>query len=70
MSAKQDEMIKKIVIERLKSMSPHVKIALGSKTGFLTRDQMLQEVSQDSDIGKRIIEIQVKYLRALKEGLI
>ena len=70
MTSEKDATIKKIVVERIKSMAPNVKIALGSKGEFLARDQLLKEVSNDTDIGKKIIEIQMRYLRALKEGLI
>ncbi len=70
MIQEKDETIKKIVVERIKSMAPNVKIALGSKGEFLTKDQLLHEISNDTDIGKKIIEIQMRYLRALKEGLL
>ncbi len=66
----KEDQIRKIVIERIKSMSPNVKIALGSKGEFLDKDELLQEVNDDTEIGKKVIEIQLKYLRALKEGLI
>ena len=66
----EDKLVKKIVIERIKNMAPNVKIALGSNTGFLGRDEMLKEVTKDTATGKKIIDIQLRYMRALKEGLI
>ncbi len=66
----KEEVIKRIVIERVKSMAPNVRIALGSKDGFLNKDQLLDEIKKDTLVGKKIIEIQMRYLRALKEGLI
>ncbi|MFH1332785.1 MAG: hypothetical protein ABIH53_00935 [archaeon] len=68
----KEELIKKIVIERIKTMSPSVKIALGSKSKgeFLTREKLLTEVKSNSEIGKKIIDIQWKYIQALKLGLI
>lgn len=66
----KEELIQKIVIERIKAMAPNVRIALGSKGEFLNRDEILKEVSQNTDIGKKIINIQLKYLRALKEGIV
>lgn len=70
MSSKEDELVKKIVAERIKNMAPNVKIALGSKGEFLDRNEMLEEVTKDTPIGKKIIEIQLRYMRALKEGII
>ena len=64
------ELVKKIVIERVKSMAPNVKIALGSKGKFLSKDDLLKEVNKGSPVGKKIIEIQLRYLRALKEGIV
>ncbi|MBS3124404.1 hypothetical protein J4437_07300 [Candidatus Woesearchaeota archaeon] len=63
--------IKQIIIERIKSMAPNVKIALGSsKEGFLGKDELLKEVNNNTVLGKKIIEIQLRYLRALKEGIV
>ncbi len=66
----KQEIIKKIVLERVKSMAPNVRIALGSKEGFLNKDQICDEIKKDTPVGKKIIEIQMRYLRALKEGLL
>lgn len=66
----KQEIIKKIVIERIKSMQPNVKIALGSKGAFLNKDELLREVSENTPTGEKIINIQLRYLRALKEGLV
>lgn len=67
---KQHEIVRKIVIERLKAMAPNVKIALGSKGEFMSKDDMLTEVKNSTIIGEKIISIQLRYLRALKEGIL
>jgi len=65
------EIIKKIVIERVRAMSPNVKIALGSTTkSFLDKNQLIEEINNNTDVGKKIINIQMRYVRALKEGLV
>ena len=69
MSSK-DEIVKKIVIERIRNMAPNVKIALGSKGNFLGKNDLLKEVTKNTDTGKKIIEIQLRYMRALKAGII
>ncbi len=68
-SAADEEMIRRIIIERIKAMSPNVKIALGSSGGFLSREELLKEINDDSAIGRKIIQMQLKYLKALKEGI-
>jgi len=70
MTDQKEEIIRKIVVERIKSMAPNVKIALGSKGEFLNKDALLNEVNKGTDTGKKIIEIQLRYIRALKEGVI
>ncbi|HLC46518.1 MAG TPA: hypothetical protein VJI75_02130 [Candidatus Nanoarchaeia archaeon] len=66
----QEEMVRKIILERLKAMAPNVKIALGSKGEFLDRDALMKEVQNSTQVGKKIVEIQMRYLRALKEGIV
>jgi len=70
MTEDHQKIIKKIVIERVRAMSPNVKIALGSNKGFLDKDQLISEINKDSEMGKKIVNIQLRYMRALKEGLI
>lgn len=64
----KEELIRKIVIERIRAMSPRVRIALGEKGEFLGRDELLKEVEDRTDLGEKIIQIQLRYLQALKEG--
>jgi len=66
----QDNVVEKIVLERIRNMAPNVKIALGSKGGFLGKSDLIKEVTNNTPIGKKIIEIQLRYMRALKEGTI
>ena len=70
MSDEKDVLIKKIVIERIRNMAPNVKIALDSKGYFLDKTELLNEVTNNTPTGNKIIEIQLRYMRALKEGLI
>ncbi len=66
----KEELIRQIVIERVKSMSPNVQIGLGSGGDFLNRDEIINEVSSNTPSGKKIVEIQLKYIRALKQGIL
>lgn len=66
----QDKLVEKIVLERIRNMAPNVKIALGSKGGFLSKSDLIKEVTKNTATGKKIIEIQLRYMRALKEGIV
>ncbi len=64
---KIDEELKKIVIARIEISPANEKISIGS-TGELTKREMIENVEKETDIGEKIIEIQLNYLRSLKEG--
>jgi len=66
---KNKELEREIVIERLKQTPPSFKISLGLNDGkFMNRDELIEEVKNESDIGDEIINIQLSYLRAFKKG--
>ncbi len=61
------EIKKEIVIERLRQIPPKVSIAFGMSSEFMSRDDMIEQVKKDTEIGKRIVEIQFTYLKAFKK---
>lgn len=63
-----DEDIRKLVIARLRTLSSGKKISIGSE-GEYTKDQLIASVENNNKIGKKITQIQLHYLRSLKEGL-
>lgn len=65
---KQKE-IKRLVEARLSVIPDDATLSVGSY-GEFTRDQLIKEVEQGSEIGKKMIEIQLKYLQTLKEGIL
>lgn len=65
---KIDEEVKKIVIARLEIFPSDKKISIGS-VGELTKQEMIDNVEMGTDIGEKIIEVQLDYLRSLKEGI-
>lgn len=65
---KINEEIKKIVIARLEVFPSDKKISIGS-IGELTKEEMIENVEKETDIGKKIAEVQLNYLRTLKEGI-
>ncbi len=69
MSEKITEEIKELVIERLKTISSDKKISIGNY-GEFSKEQLIEDVKSGSEIGKKIIEIELEFLRAFKQGIV
>ncbi len=65
---KKEEEMKELVIARLKTMSSDKKLSIGS-AGDFTRDELIDHVGKEDELGKKIVEVQMEYLRLLKEGI-
>jgi len=64
-----EELKKKIAIERLRQAPPTVKISFGmSKGKFMDRDELITNVEKNTEIGNKIINLQLAYLKAFKQG--
>ena len=64
-----EEEIKDLVVERLKTLPEDTGISVGSKGDF-NRDAMIVHVQNGDEIGKKIVEVELSFLRGLKEGLL
>ncbi len=64
MAVSEDEI--KIVLERLKVMPRTVTLNIGSYGSF-TRDQLIEQVTNRTEIGELVVEMQMTYLRSFKE---
>ena len=62
------EYLKKLVKERLSAMPPDVSFSIGN-FGDFTRDELIQEVEQETDVGKETIEMQLNFIRKMSEIL-
>jgi len=62
-----DEEIRKLVVARLKSFPAGRKISIGSEGDF-SKEELIAKVESDDDIGKKIIKVQLEFLRSLKQG--
>ncbi len=64
-----EELKKEIVIERLRQAS-NISISFGMSDGkFMSRDELINEVKNNTKTGERIIKIQLEYLKAFKKEL-
>lgn len=60
------EDIRKLVIARLETMPRDRGLAIGN-LGSFTRDDLIKHVKSGDHIGDLMVEMQLEYLRALKE---
>lgn len=63
----KQEQLKKLVIARLDTLPPNVSISVGSD-GHFNKKELIDQIKNDTNIGKKMIEIEIKYMRMLKEG--
>ncbi|MBI2604009.1 MAG: hypothetical protein HYW56_00520 [Candidatus Harrisonbacteria bacterium] len=59
--------VKELVIARLDVLPSNRKISVGSE-GEFTKTELIEHVKGGDAIGKTIIELELEFLRALKDG--
>jgi len=63
-----DDTIKEIIIARLETLNQNSKVLLlGEKEPISVKD-MIQEIKDNSDLGKKIVEVQFAYMKMLVSG--
>jgi hypothetical protein len=62
------EELKKLVLERVNVMPDTLRVAIGSSN--LTKDDMINHVNDEDDVGKQVMELELEYLRALGSGAV
>lgn len=62
------EKIKHLVKARLAVLPPDSLISIGSYGSF-TKTELISHVEKDDAIGRAITEIEMEYLRSLKQGI-
>ncbi|MEN8253640.1 MAG: hypothetical protein ABFQ62_04680 [Patescibacteria group bacterium] len=61
------EDMKLLAIERLKSIPSNYQISVGGDGSF-SRDEAIENVKNDSEIGKELIDVQIEFLRDMAQG--
>lgn len=57
--------IKDLVIARLEVLPEDTGISIGS-AGEFTRDELIERVKQGDEIGQKIVQVELSYLKSLK----
>jgi hypothetical protein len=66
MESKDQGEFKKLVLVRLQAMPSDISVHMGS-VGELTREDLLEHVKKGDDLGRKIIAVQLRYIRAMKD---
>ena len=62
------EEIKKLVLLRLETMPETIRISIGLEGKELAREDLIDHVKKEDQLGKMIIEMQLRYLKSMKTG--
>ena len=63
-----EQEIKELVIARLKTLPKDKDISIGS-SGEFSKDELIEAVENEDQLGKKLIEVEMNFLRTLKDGL-
>lgn len=63
-----DQDIKDLVIARLQTLPEGVALSMGSDGDF-TKDELIAHIQQGDEIGQKMIELEMSFLRGLKDGI-
>lgn len=60
------EQIKELVIARIRTLSDDVSLSIGGED--LKREQLIDHVEKDDEIGKNLIDMQIEFLQDMASG--
>lgn len=59
--------LKELVVARLDVLPSDKKISIGSK-GEFTKEELIECVKEGNEVGQKVAELELAFLKALKEG--
>lgn len=68
MPSEEEKEIIELVIARLQTLPEGWGISIGSEGDF-RKEELIQRVQSQDEIGKKMIEIEMSFLRSLKDGI-
>lgn len=61
--------LKELIIARLEVLPPDKKFSIGS-VGEFDKNELIERVEKGDEIGQKVVELELNYLKALKEGIL
>ena len=68
MLSENEKEIEELVIARLQTFPDGTEVSIGS-AGEFTKEELIQHVKSGDELGRKIIDVEMSFLRALKDGL-
>ncbi|MDP2703885.1 MAG: hypothetical protein Q8P01_01545 [bacterium] len=62
--------VRDLVIARLQVLAPGKLMSFGGEGQALTKEELISHVEKGDELGEKIIEIEMTFLRALKDGIV
>lgn len=62
-----NEEMKRLVVERLKTIPRDKKLSIGNMGDF-TVDELIERVKENDEVGRKVVQVQMEFLRTLKTG--
>ena len=59
---------KKIILERLLTMPPNLRLSIGSY-GVFDKNQLLKEIETNTEVGELFVKMHMEYLRSLNKEI-
>lgn len=57
-----------LVVARLQNLPSNKEISIGS-SGEFSKEELIEHVKKDDEIGKKMVAIEIDFLRSMKEGI-
>ncbi len=67
---KISENLKNLVIERIEVLSPDLNFFVGSDGKEFSKKDLIESVERGDEIGKQVVEMEMAFLRGLKDGVL
>jgi len=62
--------LKDLVMARLELLSSDKRVSIGSDGKEYSKQELIEQVKNGTDIGKKIIDVELTFLKALKDGVL
>lgn len=67
--SKINPVLKKITLARINTLSDEIKIHIGQTQSF-TKSDLIKQIAGETEIGRKMVDIQINFLRDLAQGKI
>lgn len=64
------EDIRDLVLERINAMSSNLQVSIGDDGEVITKKEMLEGVKNNTELGQKIVKIQMDFLKDMASGKI